>query len=90
MLLKEKQFDIGRFSFIEVIYNSSNQPINIIEWENAGKTVKLSEDIITYAGGLVSQVVSNKYLADGSVIQALTTLPVYDNGIVQDVTTILT
>ena len=86
MLLKEKQNDIGRTSFIEPIYNSQNQPINIIEWKTAAKLKKLSEDILTYSNGLAVNVVSKTYLDDGSVVQTLTTIPSYTGGILDNLT----
>ena len=86
MLLKEKQTDIGRNGFIEPVYNSENQPINIIEWKTAAKLKKLSEDIITYSNGLAVNVVSKTYLDDGSVVQTLTTVPSYTGGIVDNLT----
>ena len=85
-LIKEKQIDIGRDGFIEPIYNSSNQPINIIEWRNASKAQKLSEDIIIYNNGLAVSVTSKTYFLDGSVSQTLTTIPSYTGGIVDNLT----
>jgi len=85
-LIKEKQIDIGRSGFVEPVYNANNQPTNIIEWKDAGKTQKLSEDIITYSNGLAVNVVSNTYFLNGSISQTLTSVPSYTGGIIDDIT----
>jgi hypothetical protein len=86
MILREKQNSIGRTGFVEVTYNISNQPINIIEWKTTSKLKKLSEDVITYAGGLATNVLSKTYLNDGSIVETLSTTPNYTGGIINNLT----
>lgn len=58
---------VAENSFDELVYTGSRVD-SLITWTNAGKTVKIREEIYTYTGSKVTAVVTRHYDALGVVI----------------------
>lgn len=86
--LLEKQHDIGRSNFVEFTPNIN--PTNIVEWDSPAKNYKLTEDIMTYSGGIVTQVISKKYIQDGTVVETITSTPSYTGALLDNITQVKT
>jgi hypothetical protein len=88
-VLDQLVHNIAQDNFTEVTYNGG-QPTNIITWTDAGKTLKIRECILTYTNGLVTLSVINQYDDLGVITETLTSTPSYTDGIINNITQVLT
>jgi len=72
--------NMAETSFVEALPVDSLTPTSITIWTDSGKTIKRYEELITYSGNLVTQIIARRY--DGTtnnvaVGQTITTVPAY-------------
>ena len=59
-------------SYTEPTLDGFGRPTAITTWTSPAKTTKIRECIVTYTGGLPTQVVENQYDASGTLVETVT------------------
>jgi hypothetical protein len=76
---------IAESSFEEYLYTGPRVD-QIIVWTDGTKTTKIREQIFSYTGQLVTQIVTNQYDGAGAVAETLTEVYSYTGNKLDDVT----
>lgn len=77
--------EVDESSYDEVIY-AGNDVTQYIVWTSASKTLKIREDLLSYSGGKVSQIVSKQYDGSGVLKGQITETYTYSTGRIASVT----
>lgn len=77
--------EIDETSYDEVVYSGDNITQYIV-WTSVAKTLKIREDLMTYASGKVSQVISKQYDGSGVLKAQYTEVYAYSGNKVTSVT----
>ena len=80
-------------SYTEPTLDSFGRPIAVTTYTDIGKGTKIRECLITYVGGLPTQVVENQYNAAGVIVETVTETITYAGGnpiIPSSITAVLT
>ena len=89
-VLDQLVHDISEDSYEEFTY-SAGKITNVTVWTDSGKTVKIREQSITYAGNKVSTIVSKQYDGSGTIIvgETETETFAYSGNEISDVTRVM-
>ncbi len=77
--------EIDETSYDEVVY-SGNNITQYIVWTSAAKTLKIREDLMTYSGSKVTQVISKQYDGTGTLKAQFTEVYTYSGNKITSVT----
>lgn len=77
--------NINETSFDEII-TSGGKITSIITWDSASKTLKIREELYTYSGNKVTQIVTIQYDASGVEKERNTEVIAYSGNIATDIT----